>query len=88
MLELKAILEGGEKINLKILIDTGAEANLISTGLVSQRYTRPAHKILELVVVNGQVLQGGTVLRWFFSLSLFITPIFRNFDGARFHKLA
>ncbi len=34
VLELKAILEGGEKRNLKILIDTGPEANLIRTGLV------------------------------------------------------
>ncbi len=52
-------MEGGEKRNLKILIDTGAEANLIRTRLVPKRYTRPAHKILELVAVNGQVLQGG-----------------------------
>ncbi len=59
MLELKTILEGGEKRNLKILIDTGAEANLIRTGLVPERFTRSAHKILELVAVNGQVLQGG-----------------------------
>ncbi len=48
-----------KKRNLKILIDTGAEANLIRTGLVPKRHTRPAHKILELVAVNGHVLQGG-----------------------------
>ncbi len=59
VLEHKAILEGGEKRILKILIDTGAEANLIRTGLIPKRYNRPAHKILELVAVNGQVLQGG-----------------------------
>ncbi len=52
-------MEGGEKRNLKILIDTGAKENLIRTGLVPKRYTRPAHKILELVAINGQVLQGG-----------------------------
>ena len=59
VLELKAELEGGERRNLKVLIDTGAEANLIRTGLVPKRFTRPAHKVLELVAVNGQVLQGG-----------------------------
>jgi hypothetical protein len=59
VVELKAILEGGEKSNLKILIDTGAEENLIRTRLVPKKYTRPAHKILELVAVKGQVLQMG-----------------------------
>ena len=59
VLELKAELEGGERRNLKVLIDTGAEANLIRTGLVPKRFTRPAHKVLELVAVNGQILQGG-----------------------------
>ncbi len=57
-LELKTILEGVERSNLKILIDTGAEENLIRTGLVPKRYTHPAHKVLELVAVNGQVLLG------------------------------
>ena len=59
VLELKTELEGGERRNLKVLVDTGAEANLIRTGLVPKRFTRPAHKVLELVAVNGQVLQGG-----------------------------
>ena len=58
VLELKTELEGGEKRNLKVLVDTGAEANLIRTGLVPKRFTRPAHMVLELVAVNGQVLQG------------------------------
>ena len=34
VLELKTELEGGERRNLKVLVDTGAEANLIRTGLV------------------------------------------------------
>ena len=59
VLELKTELEGGERRNLKVLVDTGAEANLIFTGLVPKRFTSPAHKVLELVAFNGQVLQGG-----------------------------
>ncbi len=59
MLELKTVLEGGERRNLKILIDTGGEINLIRTGLFPRRFSRPAQKAYDIFAVNGRILQGG-----------------------------
>ena len=45
---------------MDILVDTGAEANLIRKGLVSDHLTYGAEKPLRFATANGQSLSGGT----------------------------
>ena len=48
----------GKDTHLTALVDTGAQANLIKTGLVANLAT-PCKKTLRLVTANGDVLPGG-----------------------------
>ena len=59
IMELPTILPNGEIKNLKVLIDTGAQANLVRTGLISQHLFQGAPKILRFVTASGQRLEGG-----------------------------
>ena len=45
--------------NLKILIDTGAQVNLVRSGLISGHLFQGATKIVRLVTASGTVLPGG-----------------------------
>jgi hypothetical protein len=45
---------------MDILVDTGAEANLIRQGFVSDHLMHSAENPLKFETVNGQVLSGGT----------------------------
>ena len=44
---------------IKALIDTGAEANLVRQGLFSRNLFVPARNPVRLVAANGQRLGGG-----------------------------
>ena len=52
-------LEGGEKRNLKVLVDSVGEINLIRTRLIPKRFIRPAKEVYDMHTVNGQSLEGG-----------------------------
>lgn len=53
----KLALRGGQV--LQILMDTGAEANLIKKGKLDAVHFRPAKKLLQFTMANGQPLAGG-----------------------------
>ena len=55
-----AVLPNGQERELKVLIDTGAQANLIRTGLVSKLLMGPAAEPINLRTANGQKMEGGT----------------------------
>ena len=57
-MEIPGILPNGDTKNLKILIDTGAQANLVRSGLISRHLFRGAPKVLRFVTANGQKLEG------------------------------
>ena len=53
------ILENGEKIPIKALVDTGCENNIIKKGLIPHRYFATARKQIRFVTANGTILGGG-----------------------------
>ena len=59
ILEVDARLPSGNLQPLKVLVDTGAETNLIREGLVSPVEFLPAKHHLCLTTANGQRLRGG-----------------------------
>ena len=50
---------GREKLPMKVLIDTGAQANLVRRDLFPPECLRPARKPLALSTVSGEALPGG-----------------------------
>ena len=58
-MEVDARLPSGNLQPLKVLVDTGAETNLIREGLVSPMEFLPAKHHLCLTTANGQRLRGG-----------------------------
>lgn len=73
VMEILAELPNGEQKKLMILIDTGAEINLVRSGLLSSHLFFVAEKPMRLMTASGQVLPGGdkTVqLELFFSQML------------------
>ena len=61
LIRTDAILLNGECRSLKVLVDTGAEANLVRQGLLPEHLTYPATKPLRFETANGQALGGGNV---------------------------
>ena len=59
VLLVKAFLPDGDETRLKILIDTGAQVNLVRKGLISDWLLKPASEKLSLRTANGQVMEGG-----------------------------
>jgi hypothetical protein len=59
VMQVEAILGNGEIKKMKMLADTGAECNLIKKGFVPHHLTNVAREKVNLLAVNGQVLQGG-----------------------------
>ena len=59
ILQVGAKLANGQCKQIKILVDTGAEANLIKTGIIPPHLTFPAVKSINLVSANGQPIRGG-----------------------------
>ena len=59
LMRLFVRLPTGEGRVLNALIDTGAQVNLIRTGLLEPRLLQRAKSPVRLVTANNQVLQGG-----------------------------
>ena len=58
ILEMDATLENGKVKPIRILVDTGAEANLIRTGYIPDHLTYSARRLLRLVGANGLPIRG------------------------------
>ena len=56
---ISAFLPDGSEQEVKVLIDTGAQANLIRKGLISEGCLKEASQRLNLRTANGQKLEGG-----------------------------
>ena len=50
----------GVKVPLKILVDTGAEGNIIRKGLVPSRYLQTPPKPITFVTASAAVMEGGS----------------------------
>lgn len=76
ILRVDATFENGSVEPIWVLIDTGAEANLIRRGLVPDHLTFPAKKVLNLFAANGQSIRGGTrTAKLSFGLTQFVDGI-------------
>jgi hypothetical protein len=52
-------LPNGQKRFLRMLVDTGAQVNIIRKGLIGPENFENAKKPLTLITANGQVMDGG-----------------------------
>ena len=59
-MKLPVFLPNGEAQFLKVLVDTGAEANLVRINLLPNHLFFSAPKPLNFVTASGQRLGGGT----------------------------
>ena len=59
VMAILANLHNGEERILRVLVDTGAQANLVRTGLMPDCIMREAKEKLNLRTANGQKLAGG-----------------------------
>ena len=59
MLKVDAQLEDGTSKFLQVLVDTGAQTNLLKTGVVPFRCTQKSSEPLELIAANGEIIRGG-----------------------------
>ena len=69
MLHMEAELEDGTLKEIQVLVDTGAQANLVRTSLIPTKFLRRARDPLQLLSANGEVIPGGdreTTLRIYF----------------------
>ena len=60
LVRTKVELLNGTTQKLDILIDTGAEANLIKSGLIPEHLMYPAKEPLRFQTANGEILEGGS----------------------------
>ena len=58
-MKLAATSSSGEQVEINVLIDTGAEVNLVRPGLLRDESFRPAKERLKLITVSGSTLAGG-----------------------------
>ena len=58
-LKLQVTTDEGESLTLTVLIDTGAQVNLVRKGLFNQTHSRPANRPVALRTVGGDILPGG-----------------------------
>ena len=61
MMEVYAKLPSGRGQMLNILIDTGAEVNLVREGLLPRPEFSQANSRLHFTTANGQSMRGGTL---------------------------
>ena len=59
-LRVRAEVQNGAQRELRVLVDMGAQANLIRTGLVPFAMFRPTYQPLRLLTVSGGTLGGGS----------------------------
>ena len=58
-LRLQVTTDEGESLTLTVLIDTGAQVNLVRKGLFNHASSRPANRPVALRTVGGEILPGG-----------------------------
>ena len=69
-LRMEAEFKDGTTKLLQVLVDTGAQANLVRAGLVPSKFLHKAQDPLQLLSANGEVISGGdqeTTLRLHFN---------------------
>ena len=71
---MRAKYPQGEPMNLKSLIDSGAEANLVRRDLFPKSVLKPTPNPLTLVTANGEQMDGGRKEVTFFLANLEISP--------------
>ena len=54
-----AEFEDGTKVDLLVLLDTGAEVNIIKKSLVPSGVSRMSHKPIRFVMASSEVMAGG-----------------------------
>ena len=59
VMKIQARGPDGRVIRLRVLIDTGAEVNLIKLGVLPSSYLQPSTHPLALVTANGFRMKGG-----------------------------
>jgi hypothetical protein len=59
VMKIQARGPDGRVIRLRVLIDTGAEVNLIKLGVLPSSYLQPSTHPLALVTANGVRMEGG-----------------------------
>jgi len=59
LMKIRVLLSNGAEKDLYVLVDTGAEANLVRKGLLSDSLMRNAREPLSFVTASGQPLEGG-----------------------------
>ncbi len=59
LLDIDASLPNGGVLALKILVDTGAQVNLIKEKLVARQFFRSAENPVKLITANNSILDGG-----------------------------
>ena len=62
LMPLQVELHNGTKMLLNALVDTGAQVNLIRSGLVAPHLLSHAESPIRLLAANGQTIQGGDKL--------------------------
>jgi hypothetical protein len=78
VLKIPAQLPNGATHFLKILIDTGAEANLVRKNLLPSHLFYPSRNPLRLLAANGLLMQGGS---FEIDLDLTFTQHFQDYPG-------
>ena len=59
LLQATIQLKNGQKRDISILVDTGAQTNLIREGVVPSYLTKVSQRPFELVAANGHPIPGG-----------------------------
>ena len=60
LLDIDAHLPNGKLIALKILVDTGAQVNLIKEKLGARQFFKSAENLVKLITANNTILEGGS----------------------------
>ncbi len=58
LLQVQALAADGDLYPLRLLVDTGAQANLVRRGVLPERLFAPAERLLSLSTTCGQAMEG------------------------------
>ena len=60
LLDIDASLQDGGILTLKVLVDMGAQVNLIKEKLLARQLFRSAENPVKLITANSSILEGGS----------------------------
>ena len=60
-MRIEAVGGRREKRHINVLVDTGAQVNLVRKGLIREEHLRKAQDTVRLVTANGAVMEGGGI---------------------------